>query len=155
LCVVVFMDSGIDRKWGARASLALAKAWTTAGRRVILLDACMDRPELHRAAGVPNLRGASDMVLSEATIQDILVDVGDGLLLAPPERQFPQLPKYSPRSVGTHSFIGVGRSGPHSSFTCLPRHPAPMHWSNERRGSWCSPRHPGRPKASSGESRSP
>ena len=82
-CVVVLMDSEIDRTWGARASLAVAKRWTAAGRRVILVDACLDEPVLHEAAGVENGEGASDMVLFGASIQDVVVNVGEGLLFAP------------------------------------------------------------------------
>ena len=82
-CVVVLVDSEIDREWGAQASLAVAKRWAASGRRIILADACLDRPVLHEAAGVENGEGMSDMVLYGASLQRIVAPVGERLLLAP------------------------------------------------------------------------
>ena len=51
-CIVILVDSEIDRDWGAQASLAVAKKWAASGHRVILADGCLDRPVLHEAVGV-------------------------------------------------------------------------------------------------------
>ena len=82
-CVVILVDSEIDRDWGVQASLAVAKGWAASGRRVILADACLDAPMLHEAAGVENGEGVSDMVLYGASAQRITAHVEGGLMLAP------------------------------------------------------------------------
>ena len=82
-CVVILVDSEIDRDWGAQASVAVAKRWAASGRRIILADACLDGPVLHEAVGVENGEGVSDMVLYGASAQRITERVEDGLMLAP------------------------------------------------------------------------
>ncbi len=82
-CVVILVDSEIDRDWGAQASLAVAKRWAASGRRVILADACLDGPVLHKACGVENGEGVSDLVLYGASAQRITANVEGGLVLAP------------------------------------------------------------------------
>jgi hypothetical protein len=82
-CVVILVDSEIDRDWGAQASLAVAKKWAASGHRVILADGCLDRPVLHETVGVENGEGVSDMVLYGASAQRIAERVEDRLMLAP------------------------------------------------------------------------
>ena len=82
-CVVILVDSEIDRDWGAQASLAVAKRWVASGHRIILADARLDGPVLHEAVGVENGEGVSDMVLYGASAQRITERVEGGLMLAP------------------------------------------------------------------------
>lgn len=82
-CIVILVDSEIDRDWGAQASLAVAKKWAASGHRVILADGCLDRPVLHEAVGVENGEGVSDMVLYGASAQRIAGRIEDRLMLAP------------------------------------------------------------------------
>jgi hypothetical protein len=82
-CVVILVDSEIDRDWGARASLAVARGWAAAGHRVILADGCLDGPVLHEAVGVENGEGVSDMVLYGASAQRFAGRILDRLALAP------------------------------------------------------------------------
>ena len=82
-CVVILVDSEINRDWGAQASLAVAKRWAASGRRIILADARLDGPVLHEAVGVENGEGVSDMVLYGASAQRITERVEGGLMLAP------------------------------------------------------------------------
>ena len=82
-CIVILVDSEIDRDWGAQASLAVAKKWAASGHRVILADGCLDRPVLHEAVGVENGEGVSDMVLYGASAQRFAGRVEGGLMLAP------------------------------------------------------------------------
>ncbi len=82
-CIVILVDSEIDRDWGAQASLAVAKKWAASGHRVILADGCLDRPVLHEAVGVENGEGVSDMVLYGASAQRFAGRLEDGLMLAP------------------------------------------------------------------------
>lgn len=81
-CVVILVDSELDRDWGAQASLAVARKWAASGHHVILADACLDRPVLHKAAGIENGEGVSDVVLYGASVPRTAQPVGDGLLLA-------------------------------------------------------------------------
>ena len=82
-CVVILVDSEIDRDWGAQASLAVAKRWAASGHRVILADGCLDAPVLHEAVGVENGEGVSDMVLYGASARRFAGRVEDRLMLAP------------------------------------------------------------------------
>ena len=82
-CVVVLVDSEIDPEWGAQASLAVAKRWAESGRRVILADACLDRPVLHEVAGVENGEGVSDVMLFGASVQRVAEPIGERLFLVP------------------------------------------------------------------------
>ena len=82
-CVVILVDSEVDRDWGAQASVAVAKRWAASGRRIILADACLDGPVLHEAVGVENGEGVSDMVLYGASAKRITERVEDGFMLAP------------------------------------------------------------------------
>ena len=82
-CVVILVDSEIDRDWGGQASLAVAKRWAASGHRVILADGCLDSPVLHEAVGVENGEGVSDMVLYGASAQRFAGRVEDRLMLAP------------------------------------------------------------------------
>jgi hypothetical protein len=82
-CVVILVDSEIDRDWGAQASLAVAGGWATAGNRVILADGCLDGPVLQEATGVENGEGVYDMVLYGASAQRFAGRIEDRLALAP------------------------------------------------------------------------
>jgi hypothetical protein len=81
-CVVVLVDSEIDRDWGAQASLAISKSWAASGHRVILADGCLDGPVLHEVVGVENGEGVSDMVLYGASVTRITGRVENRLVLA-------------------------------------------------------------------------
>ena len=54
----------------------LAVAAATAGQRVLLVDADMRRPAIHRQFGVPNGMGTSSVLTGEVDARDVLVDVG-------------------------------------------------------------------------------
>ena len=82
-CIVILVDSELDRDWCAQASLAVTKQWAASGHRVILADGCLDRPILHEAVGVENGEGVSDMVLYGASPRRISGRVEDRLMLAP------------------------------------------------------------------------
>ena len=82
-CVVILVDSEIDRDWGAQATLAVAKRWASSGHSVLLADARLDGPVLHETVGVENGEGVSDMVLYGASAPRIAGRVEDRLMLAP------------------------------------------------------------------------
>jgi Mrp family chromosome partitioning ATPase len=57
--------------WGARAAIALAEVWAAAGRRVILADLVLDRPELHEHLGEANSEGLADVFLFGASLASV------------------------------------------------------------------------------------
>lgn len=50
-----------DTRWAAAAAWALARAAAKDGRRVALVDLCIDEPQLHAAAGLPAGPGIVDV----------------------------------------------------------------------------------------------
>lgn len=75
---VVASEAAASAGWAAEAALDLARSWSTAGRRVILIDGALQAPSLHEAAGMPNREGLSDAALHGASIGRISQPVADG-----------------------------------------------------------------------------
>jgi len=59
----------------------LAIVMSQLGRRVILIDADLRRPRVHRALGIPNVMGLSDVLRNHATIQDVAQPWGNTKLM--------------------------------------------------------------------------
>ena len=112
-CVVILVDSEIDRDWGGRASLAVAKGWAASGHRVLLADARLDGPVLHETVGVENGEGVSDMVLYGASVPRIAGRVEDRLMLAPAGTPVVQIAEILNHVMA--SAINVPRPGPNST----------------------------------------
>jgi hypothetical protein len=66
--VLLLFDPRADRYWVADAAIALATAWTQAGRRVVLADLSLDDPLLHERIGMANLDGVVDIFLYGASL---------------------------------------------------------------------------------------
>jgi hypothetical protein len=66
--VLLLFDPRADRYWVADAAIALATAWTQAGRRVVLADLGLDDPLLHERIGMANLDGVVDIFLYGASL---------------------------------------------------------------------------------------
>jgi hypothetical protein len=60
--------TGNDPDWEADAAIAIATAWSAAGRRVVLADLQVDDPRLHERLGLPNLEGVVDIFLYGASL---------------------------------------------------------------------------------------
>ena len=70
--------------WATAASLARM------GRRVVLVDADMRRPSIHRRAGIANERGLSDLLTSDAAPGDFVSATStEGLVVLPSGKQPP------------------------------------------------------------------
>src|SRR5207237_601429 len=54
-------------------SFAIARAFARVGKRVLLVDADLRRPSVHKVAGVPNRTGLSTLLVGEATLQQAAV----------------------------------------------------------------------------------
>jgi capsular exopolysaccharide synthesis family protein len=51
-------------------SFAIARAFARIGKRVLLVDADLRRPSVHKAVGVSNRKGLSSVLIGEATLQE-------------------------------------------------------------------------------------
>jgi hypothetical protein len=66
--VLLLFDPRADRAWVADGAIALATAWTQAGRRAVLADLSLDDPLLHERIGMANLDGVVDIFLYGASL---------------------------------------------------------------------------------------
>ena len=81
---IVASESAVEAGWAERAALELAKAWTEAGRKVMLVDGSLQRPSLHTASGVPNGEGLSDATLFGASVERVAQPVeGEAYFVIP------------------------------------------------------------------------
>ncbi|MBW3577815.1 MAG: polysaccharide biosynthesis tyrosine autokinase [Actinobacteria bacterium] len=63
-----------EGKTTTAANLAVAAA--RAGARVLLVDADLRRPNVHKTLGVDGVPGLSDLLVGEVELRDVIVDVG-------------------------------------------------------------------------------
>lgn len=75
---VVASEAAASDGWAPSAVLDLARSWSAAGRRVILIDGALQAPSLHEAAGITNREGLTDAALYGASIGRISRPVPDG-----------------------------------------------------------------------------
>lgn len=80
--ILVTSPQRADGKSSTAANLAVVAA--RSGRRVILVDADLRRPTIHRRLGLPGGVGMSDVIAGEASLADAVVGIGiDNLLVLP------------------------------------------------------------------------
>ena len=82
-CVVFLVTPEIDRKWGANASLLLARGWAAKGRSVLLADASFEDPILHQVVDGVGEEGLSDIMLYGASVKRVARPVEGGILVVP------------------------------------------------------------------------
>ncbi|MCG6957407.1 MAG: SPOR domain-containing protein, partial [Gemmatimonadetes bacterium] len=75
---IVATAGAVEAGWASGGAVALAHAWATAGRRVVLTDADMLVPTLHAELGLPNQEGLSDVLLWGASVRRVARPVEDG-----------------------------------------------------------------------------
>jgi hypothetical protein len=75
---VVASRTAVSQGWAESAAVGLAKSWSDAGQKVVLIDAAVERPGLHEAAGLPNAEGLSDATLFGASVGRVAQKVDDG-----------------------------------------------------------------------------
>jgi len=66
----------IQSSWSPAAAVAVARAWSDQGHRVVLFDLSLTDPVLHITLGLPNAVGIVDLVLREASIPSVAQQVG-------------------------------------------------------------------------------
>lgn len=73
-------------------SYAIARAFARAGKRVVLVDADLRRPAVHKTTGVANRVGLSTLLIGEATLSQALAPTGVEGLTALPAGPIPPSP---------------------------------------------------------------
>ncbi len=66
----------IQSSWSPAAAVAVARAWSDQGHRVVLFDLSLTNPVLHDALGLPNAVGIVDLVLRGASIPAVAQQAG-------------------------------------------------------------------------------
>lgn len=75
---VVASEGAVAAGWAEHAALTLARSWSEAGHKVMLVDGALDHPSLHELTGVPNGEGLSDATLYGASVGRVARQVEDG-----------------------------------------------------------------------------
>ena len=75
---VVASESAATSGWGPSAALDLARSWTGRSHRVLLVDGALEKPSLHRPAGLDNREGLADAALHGASISRVSHPMDDG-----------------------------------------------------------------------------
>lgn len=73
-------------------SYAIARALARAGKRVLLVDADLRRPAIHRMTGAANRRGLSSILVGQSNVADAIVESGDEGLQILPAGPVPPIP---------------------------------------------------------------
>jgi polysaccharide biosynthesis transport protein len=77
VCCVITSPNAADGKSTVAANLAVALAQS--GQRVVLVDADLRKPSLHRLFDVPQRVGTTTVLLDQADVHDALQQLGPGL----------------------------------------------------------------------------
>ena len=75
---IVAADQAIAAGWAEHAAISLAKEWSAAGQKVMLVDGSLREPVLHRAVGATNGEGLSDATLYGASVTRVAHRIQDG-----------------------------------------------------------------------------
>ena len=75
---VVASEGAVSAGWAEHAALTLARSWSEAGRKVMLIDGALNQPSLHELTGVPNGEGLSDATLYGASVGRVARQVEEG-----------------------------------------------------------------------------
>lgn len=75
-CQTIMITSAVDAEGKSTTVANLAVALARAGRRVILIDADLGRPHLHRLFSLDELPGLTDLVLGDTTLEEALRPIG-------------------------------------------------------------------------------
>ena len=75
--VTLIVAPGVTRSsWSPAAAIAIARAWSDQGHRVVLFDVSLTAPVLHATLGLPNAVGIVDLVLREASLPAVTQRTG-------------------------------------------------------------------------------
>lgn len=80
IVALVASEGAVEEGWAGTAALDLARAWSEAGQKVILVDGALHYPALHVAAEIENVEGLSDAALFGVSVGRVAKPV-DGFFL--------------------------------------------------------------------------
>lgn len=75
---IVASAGAVSSGWAEDGALSIARAWSRAGQKVVLVDGALQSPSLHAATGVPNGEGLSDATLFGASVGRVARQVEEG-----------------------------------------------------------------------------
>ncbi len=76
-CQVVMVTSAVPSEGKTTVTFNLGKVLATGGGRVLLIDADLRKPRVHRLVGGKNVRGLTSVVLGERTAREVVVPAPD------------------------------------------------------------------------------
>lgn len=74
---VLLLTSAVPGEGKSTSALALARNFAQLGKRVLLIEADMRNPSLHRSLSLRSEKGLSNLLAGAATLQEVIVDSGD------------------------------------------------------------------------------
>lgn len=78
IVAVVASEGSVEAGWAGQAALDLARSWSVAGEKVILVDGALHYPTLHTPAGTDNVEGLSDAALFGLSVGRVAKPVDGG-----------------------------------------------------------------------------
>ncbi|MGD8281763.1 MAG: hypothetical protein PVJ80_04685 [Gemmatimonadota bacterium] len=78
IVALVASEGAVAQGWAGGAALELARSWSAAGEKVILVDGALHYPTLDQAAGVENVEGLSDAALFGLSVGRVAQPVDGG-----------------------------------------------------------------------------
>lgn len=78
IVAVVASEHAVEAGWAGQAALDLARSWSGAGEKVILVDGALHYPTLHTPAGTENVEGLSDAALFGLSVGRVAKPVDGG-----------------------------------------------------------------------------
>jgi hypothetical protein len=81
IVAVVASEGAVEAGWAGNATLDLARAWSAAGEKVIVVDGALHYPTLHECAETENFEGLSDAALFGLSVGRVAKPVDGGFFL--------------------------------------------------------------------------
>ena len=78
IVAVVASEGAVEAGWAAAATLDLARAWSGAGEKVMVVDGALHYPSLHGHADTENVEGLSDAALFGVSVGRVAKPVDGG-----------------------------------------------------------------------------
>jgi hypothetical protein len=78
IVALVASEGAVAQGWAGGAAIELARSWSAAGEKVILVDGALHYPTLHQAAEVENFEGLSDAALFGLSVGRVAQPVDGG-----------------------------------------------------------------------------
>ena len=102
----ILVTSAAPKEGKTTTSIDLAIAMADSGNRVLLIDADMRRPRIHKAFELPNGAGLSSLILGEGNMEDTILSTGVPNLSAVTCGPIPPSPSELLHSAGFTALLG-------------------------------------------------